>query len=93
MNTGPINSVYNVYEDFFNYRSGIYRYVSGKLLGGHSVRVIGWGYENGTDYWLVANSWGTAWGMKGFFKIKIGDKLSKFDENMYSCTPDTTAWI
>merc|ERR1711970_1169222 len=47
-----------------------YPYTAG---GGHAVKMIGWGSESGTDYWLVANSWGTTqWGEGGFFKIKRG---------------------
>jgi len=26
-------------------------------LGGHAVKIIGWGVENGEKYWEVANSW------------------------------------
>lgn len=36
------------------------------------VQIMGWGTENGTDYWLVANSWNEDWGDKGTFKILRG---------------------
>ncbi|EEC16669.1 cathepsin B, putative [Ixodes scapularis] len=46
------------------FRIGVYKHVSGKLLAGHAVKIIGWGTEKGTPYWLVANSWNTHWGDK-----------------------------
>ena len=39
------------------------------LIGGHCVRLIGWGDDGGTPYWLVANEWSTSWGEGGFFRI------------------------
>jgi len=80
---GPVVSVYNLYSDFYNYKSGIYTHVSGKSLGGHVVKVIGWGSTNGVNYWIAANSWGTSWGEKGFFRIKFGEV--SFDDTMYAC--------
>ena len=43
----------------------MYQRVSGAFLGGHAVKILGWGEENGTPYWLVANSWNSDWGDKG----------------------------
>ena len=51
----------------------MYHYVSGGFLGAHAVKLIGWGETDGVQYWLAANSWGTRWGEKGFFKIKHGE--------------------
>jgi len=36
----------------------------------HGVVAVGWGTENGVDYWLLRNSWGTRWGESGHLKIE-----------------------
>ena len=59
---GPMETGFMVYQDFMNYKSGIYKYTSGGLLGGHAVKMLGWGSENGVNYWICANSWNTKWG-------------------------------
>jgi len=73
MNNGPTEAAFTVFEDFPNYKSGVYQHVSGKALGGHAIRLLGWGMESGTPYWLVANSWNYDWGDKGTFKILRGE--------------------
>jgi cathepsin B len=72
MKHGPIEVDFSVYADFPSYKSGVYKHVTGEFLGGHAVRMLGWGVENGTPYWLIANSWNTDWGDNGFFKILRG---------------------
>jgi cathepsin B len=69
---GPVQAVFEVFQDFFAYESGIYRHVNGSLLGKHSVKIVGFGVENGTAYWTAANSWGDEWGMEGYFRIARG---------------------
>jgi cathepsin B len=83
---GPMEGAFTVYEDFFNYKSGVYSHVSGGVAGGHAIKILGWGTESGVDYWLCANSWGSGWGMAGFFKIKQGD--CDINDQVYACTPD-----
>lgn len=72
-NNGPIEAVFDVYDDFPYYESGVYYKTSNVLLGIHTVEVLGWGTENNVNYWLCKNSWGDDWGDNGFFKIKMGD--------------------
>ena len=72
MTNGPVEAAFTVYADFPSYKSGVYQHVTGGQLGGHAIKILGWGVENNTKYWLVANSWNEDWGDKGFFKILRG---------------------
>jgi len=79
---GPVQTGFMVYEDFMHYKNGIYEKTHGNRLGGHAVKIVGWGVENGTEYWIAQNSWGPEWGENGFFRIKFGECM--FDENAYA---------
>ncbi|NWT01039.1 TINAL protein, partial [Mionectes macconnelli] len=85
LENGPVQAILEVHEDFFMYKSGIYRHTpvaEGKgpkhqRHGTHSVKITGWGEEQLPDgqtqkYWTAANSWGTAWGEDGHFRIARG---------------------
>merc|ERR1712217_400508 len=77
---GPVEVAFFVFSDFHNYKRGVYFRTPGAYgpLGGHAVRLLGWGVvdaPNGSEpleYWLVANSWSPNWGLGGFFKIRRG---------------------
>lgn len=60
------------YADFLTYKSGIYAHKTGEFLGGHAIKLLGWGVENDVKYWLAANSWNTDWGEDGYFRILRG---------------------
>jgi len=79
---GPVVFTFDVYEDFVTYSSGVYKHSKGKYLGGHAVRAIGWGEENGTPYWLIANSWNEDWGDQGYFKIIRGKDDCSIEEEI-----------
>jgi cathepsin B len=86
MENGPVQTGFEVYEDFLHYKSGIYKYTDGIILGGHAVKIVGWGKEGAVNYWIVANSWGPKWGEKGYFRIAFGE--CTFEENAYVGLPD-----
>ncbi|VVC30633.1 Peptidase C1A, papain C-terminal,Peptidase C1A, propeptide [Cinara cedri] len=70
---GPIETKFSVYSDFLSYKSGVYVKSSNTTyLGGLSVKVIGWGEDNGVPYWLMVNSWGVEFGDQGLFKFLRG---------------------
>jgi cathepsin B len=86
---GPIESSFNVYADFLTYKSGVYQHVSGDILGGHAIRVLGWGVEDGIPYWLCANSWNTHWGDHGFFKILRGQNECGIEDSASAGAPQS----
>lgn len=54
---GPVQMGFKVFDDFFMYKSGIYsKHPNAKVANVedpyHSVKVLGWGSENGVDYWV-----------------------------------------
>ena len=72
MTNGPVEVAFSVYADFLTYKSGVYKHTSGSMLGGHAVKMLGWGSLNGEAYWIVANSWNPDWGNQGYFYIARG---------------------
>ena len=94
----------NVYLENVNYDTGKYQLLNTQTIGTHAVVIIGWGVgmveeslleANSTsskkkpvDYWIVRNSWGTEWGIDGFFHIAHYpvNKKSQFDVSVVFTT-------
>ncbi|CAB1350720.1 unnamed protein product [Coregonus sp. 'balchen'] len=86
VDNGPVQAILEVHEDFFVYKSGIYKHTDVSFTkpphyrkhNTHSVRITGWGEERNYDgttkkYWIAANSWGKNWGENGYFRITRGE--------------------
>eukprot|EP00287_Rhodomonas_sp_CCMP768_P002163 CAMPEP_0196737478 /NCGR_PEP_ID=MMETSP1091-20130531/15198_1 /TAXON_ID=302021 /ORGANISM="Rhodomonas sp., Strain CCMP768" /LENGTH=1109 /DNA_ID=CAMNT_0042081333 /DNA_START=9 /DNA_END=3338 /DNA_ORIENTATION=+ len=69
---GPGVMTMEIYDDFNAYSSGVYTKTSNNYKGLHGMAVIGWGTEDGVDYWLLQNSWGSRVGDEGTWKIRRG---------------------
>jgi len=65
------------------YKSGVFSAVCGNTLD-HGVTLVGYGTDNGDDYWKVKNSWGTSWGEAGYIRmIRNKDECGIADEPSY----------
>lgn len=84
---GPVEGGIFVYQDFLSYKSGVYQSTTDILLGMHAVKILGWGMENDTPYWLVANSWNNDWGDNGYFKILRGENHCQIETYLESSLP------
>ena len=72
---GPITCALKATKGLEEYTSGIYKeyHAVQHLNLNHVVSIIGWGFENGMDYYIVRNSWGYEKGEGGFFRIVTGN--------------------
>jgi len=71
LNNGPCIIGFNVYSSFYNITpiNPVYS-GTGSLLGGHAVLIVGY-ISTGTysGNFIVQNSWGSSWGLYGFFLV------------------------
>lgn len=95
---GPVVSGFVVFDDFMDPTQfdgkTVYQHKnkSAGSNGGHAIRVCGWGEETidgeVVPYWWIANSWGTQWGINGYFKMKRKMRECQLEMNAMGMLPD-----
>ena len=70
---GPIACSMDVTSRFEKYTGGIYSEKVAVPVMNHAVAVVGWGKDaaSGVEYWIVRNSWGSHFGLNGYFQIQM----------------------
>lgn len=61
------------------YFGGIFEHECGTTIN-HAVLAVGYGTENGKDFWTVKNSWGSGWGEKGYIRLIKGNNPAPYNE-------------
>jgi len=83
---GPVSAYINA-NCIETYSGGINMYdTCSTLTTNHAIQLNGWGEENGVQYWIGRNSWGTYWGEHGFFRIVRGGAYKP--KTAYWAVPD-----
>ena len=72
-------------DDFSSYQSGILDTQCSQ--DNHAVILVGYGIENGTEFWIVRNSWSSGWGENGYVRV------ARNDSNRNSCFVANEAWL
>lgn len=74
--TGPLVGVLQASDKFLYYGRGIFddrKCTRRRDDIDHAIQLVGYGSENGVDYWLIKNSYGTTtWGEGGYGKLRRG---------------------
>jgi len=93
---GPIVCGMAVTTQFENYIDtfAIFDDTTGDVSQDHAISIVGYGTENGQDYWIGRNSWGTWWGYNGYFRIVRGTNNLGIETDCDWITPaDTYQWV
>eukprot|EP01022_Parablepharisma_sp_SALTPOND_P028327 TRINITY_DN707_c0_g1_i1.p1 TRINITY_DN707_c0_g1~~TRINITY_DN707_c0_g1_i1.p1 ORF type:complete len:275 (+),score=6.54 TRINITY_DN707_c0_g1_i1:112-825(+) len=83
---GPVVCIFDETIDFADYFEGMYYSIHPKRRHTYStaVKVVGWGYENGMNFWIGETSFSENFGENGFIRLRLPD----FCSVAYYCDPE-----
>jgi cathepsin X len=89
---GPIACDISVTAKFEAYAGGIFSQQRLISIPNHIIAVVGYGVtDNGTEFWIARNSWGTAWGEQGFARILMHRDNLGIERGCTFGVPDVSA--
>lgn len=88
---GPMGCGIHASDNFDNYDGGIYSEHIRFPRINHEISVVGYGInEEGVEYWIGRNSWGTYWGDYGFFYMQMHSDNLGIESDCIAGTPSAT---
>lgn len=82
---GPVAVALEASYEWNLYSKGILMACAPDAVIDHAVTLMGYGTENGVNYWKIMNSWGPSWGERGFLRLHRGSNA----EEAQNCGWDT----
>jgi C1A family cysteine protease len=101
MTYGVVDAAVYVSTNFQNYSGGVFSDNQTSCSSSpcyytptnHAIALVGWGVDNGVDYWILRNSWGASWGESGYMRIAMTSARVACEVAYVTYTPPGTPTV